>query len=77
MGDVERRERTVRYVEHVAKAEEPWGACWTDVQQAINAAIRELRPADIPPNVHWEPSPDAIRVHVGDDEVIFRFEQES
>lgn len=76
MSAPERRERTIRYVEFVAEAAEPWGALWTDVQAAINAAIRELRPADMPTNIHWEPTDDAIRVHVGDGEVIFRIEQE-
>lgn len=76
MATWDRRERTVRFVEYVVPAAEPWGACWTEIQQGINQAIRELRPDDVPANVHWEPADDAIRVHAGDDEVIFRIEQE-
>ena len=72
MADWSRRERTIRVVEYVVPAAEPWGACWNQVQQALNAAISHLRPVGTGPD--WEPSDDAIRIHVGDGEIVLRIE---
>lgn len=50
----------------------PWGACWNQVQQAINAAIAEIgRSMD----KGATPSDDAIRVHARDDEIVVSFER--
>jgi hypothetical protein len=73
----ERRERTVHVTEYVVPADEPWGACWNQLQQAINAAIADLRPFRLPIDEHWEPADDAIRVHVGDGEIVLRIEEEA
>jgi hypothetical protein len=50
----------------------PWGACWNQVQQAIDAAIAEIgRSMD----KGATPSDDAIRVHARDDEIVVSFER--
>lgn len=74
MADFERRERTVTTVEYVIPAG-PLGACWNQVQQAIDAAIREWRREEgvglqrIPPD-------NVIRVFAHADEIIVSFEKE-
>lgn len=70
MTDWSRSERTVKTVEYTVPASEPWGACWNQVQQALDAACREY-------NERYkrdrEPSDDAIRAHVTDDAIVFQF----
>lgn len=73
MATWSRRERVTRTVEWTVPAAEPWGACWSEVVQAINQATRELREAGRLGESE-EPSDSLIRVKVGDEEVIVFFE---
>lgn len=74
-----REERTVTTIEYKVPAPEPWGACWDDVQQALNAVIQEYRQRYSTPSTnplsppYREPSSDSIRVHVTDDTIVFSF----
>jgi hypothetical protein len=65
-----RREKTVTTIEYAVPADEPRGACWNQVQQALNAAVREHSPWKNP-----VPADDAIRVHARDDEIVISFEK--
>lgn len=73
MSTYSRRERVTRTVEWTVPANQPWGACWTEVFGAVNDAIRELR-ASGGLGEFEEPSDDAIRVLAGDDEIIVFYE---
>lgn len=66
MTDWTRTEKTRTEVQYEVPAREPWGACWSQVQQAIDAARMEYpgKPAD-----------DAIRVHVTGDSILVAFEK--
>lgn len=68
MADWSRSERVVKTVEYTVPASEPWGACWSQVQQALDAAFRDY--AEL---YERNPSDDAITAHVTDDAIIFRF----
>jgi hypothetical protein len=70
-----RSEHNTRHVEYRVPAEQPWGACWAQVSQAITAAManyRELHslPFNAPPADDW------VRVFPGDGEIVIRFEVE-
>jgi hypothetical protein len=72
MASYARREVHRRTVEFVVPAKHPYGACWTDVDQAIVAAHRELVDmARIP--VGAAAPDDMIRVLPGDEDVVVYF----
>lgn len=73
MATWSRRERVTRTVEYLVPAGRPFGACWTEVFQAVHQAERELRNAGRIPEGR-EPSDDQIRVLPGDDEIIVSYE---
>lgn len=76
MSDYERRERAVTTVEYVIPADPKWGACWNQVQQAINAAVYEFR--GVGPSEPWvDPADNVIRVFANGDEIIVSFEKEA
>lgn len=69
MATWSRAEKTTRTVEYTVPANEPWGATWNQVQQALSAAVTE-----------WETRhehkmhDDSVRVHTRDDEIVITFE---
>jgi hypothetical protein len=70
VADWTRAERTRTTVEYEIPANEPWGACWNQVQQALDLAYREYK------EIHGkEPYDDSIRVHVTGDAVTITFEK--
>lgn len=72
MSTWSRMERTHETVEYSVPTG-AWGACWNQVQQAIDAAVVEIvRSMDKKGAV---PSDDAIRVHARDDEIVITFER--
>jgi hypothetical protein len=73
MATWSRSEEVTRIVKWVVPAPEPWGACWSEVMQAINQATRELREAGRLGESE-EPSDTLIRVKAGDEEVIVFYE---
>lgn len=72
MADFSRSEKVTRTVEYTVPASEPWGANWNQVQQALNAAVREWELTHRSGNP--EPPDNAVRVHVRDDEIVISFE---
>lgn len=52
-----------------------FGACWNQVQQAIDMAIRELREQGGHDEA-WVPSDDAIRILPRDEDVIVFYDRE-
>lgn len=76
--------RTVTVTRHewVVPAEEPWGACWVEVFRAFHCADREYRklhgmPYNAAEGVRLaDLSDDAIRMHVGDEEIVMSFTTE-
>lgn len=71
MATWSRTERTRETVEYSVPTG-PWGACWNQVQQAIDAAKGEVsRGMDRSGTV----SDDAIRVHARDDEIVISFDR--
>lgn len=76
------RQTTVTRHEWVIPAAEPWGADWVQVFRAFHNAEREYRihhgmPTEAPDAGKLrELSDDAIRFHVGDDEIVISFETE-
>ena len=70
MADWYRRERTVTTVEYTVPTG-PLGTCWSQVQQAIDAAIHDWQLHN--GTAEYEPSDDAIRVHSGDDEIVISY----
>lgn len=73
MATWSRRERVTRTAEWTVPASEPWGACWSEVTQAINQATRELREAGRLGESE-EPPDSLIRILAGDDEIIVYYE---
>jgi hypothetical protein len=73
MATWSRCEEVTRTVKWVVPASEPWGACWSEVVQAVNQAIAELRAAGRLGEFE-EPPDDLIRVKVGDEEAIVFYE---
>lgn len=71
MADWGRGGRVTHTVEYTIPAREPWGACWNQVQQAVDAAIAEYCRVH---GLNGEPADDAVRVHVTDDSVVISFE---
>jgi hypothetical protein len=67
-----RGERTVRSVVYEVPADEPWGANWNEVQQALSLAWNEYKSV-----FGREPSDDAIRVHASDDRIRIEFDVHS
>lgn len=67
-----RGKKTTRTVEYTVPASEPLGANWNQVEQALNAALREWELAYRSGNP--EPPDDAVRFHVRDDEIVISFE---
>lgn len=72
MSDWKRNEKTTTVVQYIVPADDKWGACWNEVQQALSKAItdwRELNEAkDYPPD-------NAIRVFPRDDEIVIEFDK--
>jgi len=68
-----RRERVARTVEFVIPAPKPFGACWTEIDKAIDAATEEWR-ADRGLAEHDVPPDNEICVMPGDEEVIVFYE---
>jgi hypothetical protein len=68
-----REEKVRRTIEYRVPAEMPYGACWNQVVQAINAAIRELREAGALVDGE-EPSDDRIWIQPNDDSIVIVFE---
>lgn len=83
MADWFKRERVMRTHEWVIPAADPWGACWNQVQQAMDAA-REHWIAMHPNEVRIAAQDDrcvsvpdsAVRVRVADDEIIVFWEEQ-
>lgn len=69
MANWSRSERVVRTVVYTIPASEPWGACWTEVDQAMEAALQ-----DYSRRYGRHPADDAIRVHAGDGVITVVFE---
>jgi hypothetical protein len=72
MADWTRAERTRVTVEYEVPAKEPWGACWNQVQQALDVAREEYFH-----NYEHGPADDAISVHVTDDAIKVIFEKKN
>lgn len=70
MTDWTRAERTRVTVEYEVPAKEPWGACWNQVQQALDVAREEYFH-----DYKRGPADDAIRVHVTDNAILIVFEK--
>lgn len=75
MATYTRREWSTRHVEYAVPAEQPWGACWVEVDKAIVAATVEYRQRHFIPDDAL-PADDWLRVYPGDDEILIRFEVE-
>lgn len=64
-----RSERTTREVLHTVPAPVPWGACWSEVCGAIDAAVNEYK------RMYGQvPADNQIRVHAADGEIAIIFE---
>ena len=72
MADWTRAEVTRTEVHYEVPTREPWGACWNQVLQALEAARLEYFRTYSKP-----PADDAIRVHVTDDSILIVFEETS
>ncbi len=70
MADWSRQEKTVTTVEYVLPAPAPWGACWNDMSNVIDAVLSEYRRL-----YGHRPSDNAVRVHATDEEVVVSFEK--
>jgi hypothetical protein len=73
MATYSRREYTTRHIEYTVPCDGLWGACWAEVDKAMQVAAREFR------QVHGLSqeaalSDDALRFFPGDDEIVIRFE---
>jgi hypothetical protein len=83
MADWFKRSKAVTTHEWVIPATEPWGACWNQVQQALDAAREnwitmhpaEARIAAQDDRCITVPD-DAVRVKVSDNEIIVFWEQQ-
>lgn len=73
MSTIHRQERTVRFVEQVVPVDPKWGACWVEVYKAVSALISEMR-ATGRLGEKQEPSDDAIRFRITDDEIVAYYE---
>jgi hypothetical protein len=73
MATWSRREHVTRRTEWAVPAAPPFGACWSEVVQAIGRAERELRDAGRIPEGR-EPDDTQIRVLPGDDEIVIYYE---
>lgn len=65
-----RSEHTTRTVRYTVPTDEPVGAAWNQVQNALTAATGEYK------KLYGHLFDDVIRVHVSDDAVIIEFEME-
>lgn len=74
MATYERREVTARRVEFHVPTREPWGACWSDVQQAVYVAMTEMRKEGLLPETAV-PADDAIRIHGTDESIVVVYER--
>lgn len=64
-----RGEKVTKTVEYTVPTHEPWGAAWSEVQNALGAALEEFR------TIYAHPATDdAIRFSVRDDEIVISFE---
>lgn len=69
-------ERTITTVEYTVPALEPYGANWNQVQQALDAAIRDLSVAKYGENIPLRiPADNEIQVHVVDDAIVISYEK--
>lgn len=59
-------------VEYHIPTNEPWGAAWNEVQQALMAAVTNWKLVN---ESALGPFDDAIRVHAGDDEIVISFDK--
>ena len=75
MPDWTRSEKTVTTVMYRVPTREPWGAVWTEVAQALNAAIAEYNERFPAAAAHDIPSDDSIRIHAEDEEIVISFEK--
>lgn len=73
MATYERRERVTRHVEFVVPATRPYGACWNEVEKAIDAATREWR-RDRGAGAEAIPPDNEISVMPSDEDLIVYFE---
>jgi hypothetical protein len=73
VSTVFRRERHVTYVEQVVPVDPAWGACWVEVYKAVNALISEMR-ATGRLGEKQQPSDDAIRFRITDEEIVAYYE---
>lgn len=73
MSTIHRQERTVRFVEQVVPVDPAWGACWVEVYKAVAALISEMRETGRL-GEKQEPSDDAIRFRITDDEIVAYYE---
>jgi len=75
MATFSHRDIVTRRREYTIPAAAKWGACLSDVQAAITAALLAYRDAyDLP--THVSVPDDALRFFPGDDEIIISFEIE-
>lgn len=73
MATWERKEITSRRVEFHVPTNPPFGADWVQVQQAIYAAISEMRNDGLL-GVVEEPSDERIRLHGTDEAIVVTYE---
>lgn len=74
MSSVYRRERKVTFVEQVVPATEPWHANHVEVGKAVAACITEMREIGLL-GENQQPSDEAIRMRVEDEEIVVYFEK--
>lgn len=71
MSDWKRNEKTSTVVQYIVPADDKWGACWNEVQQALSKATddwQEYYNGDMP-------SDDSIRVFPRDDAIVIEFDK--
>jgi len=73
VSSIRRQERTVRYVEQVVPVHPVWGACWGEVYKAVAALTAEMRSTGRLGETQ-EPSDDAIRFRITDEEIVAYYE---
>lgn len=71
MSDWKRNEKTTTVVQYIVPADDKWGACWNEMQQALTKATddwQEYYNGDMP-------SDDSIRVFPRDDAIVIEFDK--
>lgn len=73
MATYTRQEYETLTVEYLVPFDEPWGACWVEVQKALAAMINDLERRGVI-SKGSTPSDDMIRVHANDEYLVIRWE---